>query len=116
MIRLLADEDLHHAIVIGVRRRHPHLEFVEVREVGLSAAKDSDVLRFAAEQGYLVVTHDSSTMIDHAYERTCLGQSMPGLLVVPQGSPIGAVVADLALIAELLVDGEWEGQVRYLPL
>jgi hypothetical protein len=113
--RFLADEDLHRAIVIGLRRRRPDLEFVESRDVGLGSARDPDVLRFAADHGYLLVTHDTNTMIDHALQRSRQGLAMPGLLVVPQGSSVGPVVAALVLIAEALADGEWEGQVRYLP-
>jgi hypothetical protein len=30
--------------------------------------------------------------------------------------PIGQAIEDLLLIAECSQEGEWEGQVRYLPL
>jgi hypothetical protein len=55
-------------------------------------------------------------MTGHAYERVRLGQRMPGLFEVPRGLPIGAVIADILILAECSFEGEWEGQVRYLPL
>ena len=29
---------------------------------------------------------------------------------------VGEIIEDILLIAEYSLDGEWEGQVRYLPL
>lgn len=41
---------------------------------------------------------------------------MPGLFAVSQDLPIGRAIEDLLLLAECSYEGEWEGQVRYLPL
>jgi hypothetical protein len=41
---------------------------------------------------------------------------MPGVFEIPTGVPVGRAIEDLLLVAELSVEGEWEGQVRYLPL
>jgi hypothetical protein len=41
---------------------------------------------------------------------------MPGVFLVNQSEPIAPVIEDLVLIAECGYDGEWEGQVIYLPL
>jgi hypothetical protein len=41
---------------------------------------------------------------------------MPGVFEVGREVPIGAAIDDLLLLAECSVEGEWEGQVRYLPL
>jgi hypothetical protein len=41
---------------------------------------------------------------------------MPGIFEVSRDIPINIVIDDILLLAEYSVDGEWEGQVRYLPL
>ena len=39
-----------------------------------------------------------------------------GLFEVSRGVPVGRAIEDRLLIAECSLPGEWEGQVRYLPL
>ncbi|MFA0732702.1 MAG: hypothetical protein LKKZDAJK_001520 [Candidatus Fervidibacter sp.] len=41
---------------------------------------------------------------------------MPGAFAVSQDILIGQAIEDLLLIAKCSLEGEWEGQVRYLPL
>jgi hypothetical protein len=41
---------------------------------------------------------------------------MPGVFEVGASVPIGRAIDDLILIVECSLEGEWEGQVRYLPL
>lgn len=41
---------------------------------------------------------------------------MPGVFEISCKVPIGAAIEDILLIAECSLAGEWEGQVRYLPL
>jgi hypothetical protein len=41
---------------------------------------------------------------------------MPGVFAVSQSLPIRLVIEEILLIAQCSREGEWEGQVRYLPL
>ena len=41
---------------------------------------------------------------------------MPGVFEVPVDAAIGDMFADILLIVDASDDGEWEAQVRYLPL
>ena len=86
MLRLLADENLNNHIVRGLLRRN--------------AGLDNDV----------------STMTRYCYERVAAGMSMPGVFEVPRSLPVKQVIEDLLLLAQCSGEGEWEGQVRYLPL
>lgn len=70
----------------------------------------------AARQGRVLVTHDVSTLSKYAYERVAAGESMPGVFEVATDLSIARAIDDLILIAECSLEGEWEGQVRYLPL
>ena len=116
MLRLAADEHFNGDIVRGLLRRNPKLDIVRVQDVGLSGADDPSVLQWAADQGRIVVTHDISTLAMHAFERIAAGQPMPGVFEVSSVAPVGQAIDDLILLAECSHEGEWEGQVRYLPL
>jgi hypothetical protein len=63
-----------------------------------------------------LLTHDVTTMTHYAYERVKAGKSMPGVFEVSRAVPIGTAIEDILLLAEYSFEGEWEGQVRYLPL
>jgi len=41
---------------------------------------------------------------------------MPGVFEVSRSVPIGVAIEDILLIAECSLQGEWEGQILYLPL
>lgn len=116
MLRLAADENFNADIVRGLIRRNPKLDIVRVQDVGLSGADDPSVLHWAADQGRVIITHDISTLAKHAFARVAAGQPMPGVFEVRSVAPVGQTIEDLILLAECSFDGEWEGQVRYLPL
>jgi len=115
MLRLAADENFNGDIVRGLLRRNPNLDIVRIQDVGLSAADDPSVLQWAADQGRVIVTHDISTLTKHALDRVAAGRPMPGVFEVRSFAPIGQAIDDLILLAECSFDGEWEGQVRFLP-
>ncbi len=82
----------------------------------LSGADDPSVLQWAADQGRIIITHDISTLAKHALARVAAGQPMPGVFEVRSVAPIGQAIDVLILLAECNFEGEWEGQVRFLPL
>jgi hypothetical protein len=114
--RFLADHDLNEHVVTGVLRQEPAIEFFRVRELGMSARPDYEVLEYAASEGLLVVSHDVNTMPAAAYARLSTGESFPGLLMVQQSSPVGSTIDSLVLIWAASELEEWKDQVVYLPL
>lgn len=116
MLRFAADENVNGDVVRGLLRRNPKLDIVRIQDVGLSGTDDASVLQWAANQGRVIVTHDISTLATHAFDRIAAGQPMPGVFEVQSVAPIGQAIDDLILLAECSVEGEWEGQVRFLPL
>jgi hypothetical protein len=116
MLRLLADENFNGRIVRGLRQREPRLDLVTVQEAGLSGADDPTVLDWAASEGRVLLTHDAATMSAFAYARVRAGLPMPGVFEVSDRAGLGRVIEDLLDIALLSFDGEYEGQVRYVPL
>ena len=116
MTRFLADENFNNQIVRGVFRRSRRVDIVRVQDVDLSGVDDPTVLEWAAQQGRVVLTHDVATMITFAYQRIEAGLSMPGLFEVSRRVPVGLAIEEIILIAECSLEGEWEGQIRFLPL
>jgi hypothetical protein len=116
MLRLLADENFNHDLIRGVLRVNPSLDLVRVQDVGLRETGDPAVLDWAARNRRLVLTHDVNTMPAFAYERIRRKESMPGMFVVNQQAASARIIADLLLLVECSGDGEWDGQVIYLPL
>jgi len=116
MLRLAADENLNNDIIRGLQRHVPGLDVVRIQDSGLMGASDSAVLAWCAQEGRILVTHDVSTLTRHAYERVDRGQCMPGVFEVPRSVAVSQAIDDLVLLVECSHDGEWEGQVLYLPL
>lgn len=116
MLRLAADENFNNDIVRGLLRRKPDLDIARLQDVGLSAAVDAAILEWCTQEGRILLTHDVTTITRYAYERVKAGRPMPGVFEVPRDLAIGAAIEDLLLLAEYSLEGEWEGQVRYLPL
>jgi hypothetical protein len=116
MLLFAADENFNNDIVRGLLRRKPNLNIVLVQEEGLFGADDPTILEWAAREGRVLLTHDVSTITRYAYERIRAGKVMPGVFEVSREIPIAVVIEEILLLADYSLEGEWEGQVRYLPL
>ena len=116
MISFLIDENFNEAIIQGLLRCCPGTDLLRVKEIGLSGADDPTLLEWAAQSGRVLITHDVTTMTRFAYERVGAGLPMPGVIEVPDSIEFDQAIEDLALFAECSIEGEWEGQVRYIPL
>ena len=116
MVKFLADENFNNQLVRGVFRQNSTIDLVRVQDVGLSGASDPAVLEWAAQQERIVLTHDVATMADFAYQRIQAGLSMPGLFEVSRRVSVGLAIDEIILIATYSLEGEWAGQVRFLPL
>jgi hypothetical protein len=116
MLRTLADENFNYDILHGMRLRNPSVDVVRVQDVGLVAASDPVILEWAASEGRIILTHDVRTMTHYAYERVRIGLPMPGVLEISQRVSVGQAIEELLLVIECGLPGEYENQVRYLPL
>lgn len=116
MLQILADENFNNDILRGIRRENPNIDIVRVQDVGLYGANDPAVLQWAAQQQRVVLTHDVATMTHFAYERVREGKSMPGVFEVSRKVAVSLAIEEVILVAECSEQGEWEGQVLYLPL
>lgn len=116
MLRLAADEDFNNRILRGLLRRRPDLDIVRAQDAGLTGRSDAEVLEWAAREGRVLFTHDVTTMRRALDERVAAGLPVAGVFEVGQHTPIAQAIEDILLIAECSLEGEWEGQIRFLPL
>jgi hypothetical protein len=116
MLRLATDEDFNNRILRGLLRRRPDLDIVRAQDVGLIGKGDAEVLAWAARESRVLITHDVTTMKQAVDERIAAELPMPGVYVLSQQTPIAQAIEDILLLAEYSLEGEWEGQIIFLPL
>ena len=116
ILLLAVDENFDQRIVDGVLLRNAVLDIVGVREAGLGAANDPQVLEWAAREGRVLFTHDRKTMPDYAYNRIAQGLPTCGVFIVPQTMPIGDAIEEILLVVETSTADEWIDTVTHLPL
>jgi Domain of unknown function (DUF5615) len=115
-VRLLADADLNKAIVTGVLRREPAVDFLTAHAAGLRCMTDSEVLALAAEQGRVLVSHDVGTMPAHFRTFRYAGRYSPGVFLVPQSLSLATAIDELLIIWLTSEASEWENRLVWLPL
>ncbi|HVI72540.1 MAG TPA: DUF5615 family PIN-like protein [Pyrinomonadaceae bacterium] len=116
MLRLLIDENVDHRILRGLKSRLPELDFVTVRQVGFAGFEDSLLLRWAAQNDRTIITHDTKTMRPDAEQMLQRGETIAGLIVVPQTLRIGRAIEDLQLIIACHSQPEFRDRIEHLPL
>lgn len=114
-MRFLADENFNNDILRGFWRRIANASFTRVQDTEIAGADDPRVLEYAAEQGYIVLSHDVNTMRGYFYDRLKAGLPVPGLFLIHKQTSIGEVINILELIIVASDESEWLGQVTYLP-
>ena len=116
MLKLAVDENFNGKIVRGLLRRLPAIDIVRVQDTAIYQADDPTVLEWAANENRILFTHDIRTMAVFASQRIEQELPMPGLFQAAQTAAINRIIEDMILLATISDDGEWEGQIRYLPL
>ena len=116
-IRFQADNDLKRIIVDATLRREPLIDFQTAQAARLDGLDDEAVLRQAASQSRVLVSHDKRTMPKALASFGASGGTSPGiLLVIPQSAPIREVVETLVLIwADGRAD-DWRNLLSKIPL
>lgn len=115
-VRFLADADLNKAIVNGVVRREPSLDFLSAQTAGLRDLTDLEVLALAAEQQRILVTHDVGTMPVHFNTFTASGNRSAGVFLLSQSLDVRTAINELLLVWLVSEASEWENRLEWLPL
>jgi hypothetical protein len=115
-VRFLADADLNQAIVGGVLRREPTLDFLTARAAALRGLTDTEVLELAAQQQRVLVSHDVGTMPSHLRIFMNAGKDSAGVFLIPQATDVRTAIDELLLIWAASQAAEWENRLVWLPL
>lgn len=115
-VRFLADADLNKAIVTGVMRREPSVDFLTAQAAGLRGMRDPEVLGLAAQQRRVLVSLDAGTMPSHFRNFREAGHDSSGVFLIPQSLDIGAAIEELLLIWLVSDAPEWRNRLEWLPL
>ena len=84
-LRFQADNDLKRIIVDATLRREPSIDFQTAHAAALDGLSDERVLRLAASQSRILVSHDKRTLPRALANFIADGGTSPGvLLVIPQ--------------------------------
>jgi hypothetical protein len=116
MLRLLFDQDFDEDIVQGLLRHLPELDYVTARAIGMSAALDPELLRWAVQENRILVTHDRKTMPGHVRAGLEAGRTVAEVFIVPQRMAIAQAINDLHILVICSTMDEWQNIVRNLPL
>jgi predicted nuclease of predicted toxin-antitoxin system len=84
-------------------------------EVGAAGKDDPEVLRIAANEGRILVSHDLRTMPGH-FGEFIAGTASPGLILIPQKLKSAVAIEQLLMIGLASEAEEWVNQVCFLPL
>ena len=112
-VRFLADADLNKAIVSGVLRREPSLDFLTSQAAGLRRMTDPEVLALASEQQRVLVSHDVGTMPAHFRAFQNSRKHCAGVFLVPQSLDVRTAIDELLLIWLSSEASEWEDKLLW---
>ncbi len=115
MLTLLIDENVRGEIVDGLRRRQPTLDVVRVQDVNLRTRPDAEILEWAAQHGWVLVSVDKKTLAQPAWERVAQGLPMPGVALLLPRLTIGQAIDELELLALAGNPSDLRNLVIYLP-
>jgi len=115
-IRYQADNDLRRHFIFAVRRREPAIDFQTAFAAGLDATDDLAVLRKAALEGRILVSHDKRTMPKALASLRHEGLDSPGIfLVIPQNAEIQRVCESLILAWAASDPADWQNRITKIP-
>jgi predicted nuclease of predicted toxin-antitoxin system len=114
VVRFQADADLKQAIVAGVVRRQPNIDFQSANAAGLEGKRDSEVLVIAAQDSRVLVTHDRKTMLAE-FGNVIMSQSSSGVLILAQNLPVSDAIESLIIVWEASTAEEWVNHIMSIP-
>ena len=110
-IRYQADNDLRRHFVLAVRRREPAIHFQTAQRAFLDQLDDATVLRRAASEERVLVSHDKRTMPQALKTLLEEGLESPGIfIVIPQN--VGVQQVCESLILAWAASEPWVGEIK----
>ncbi|MGH8596457.1 MAG: DUF5615 family PIN-like protein [Gammaproteobacteria bacterium] len=116
MLPVLLDQNFDHTILHGLLRRIPDLDYVTAHQAGISAVDDPTLLRWAANDRRVLLTHDLKTMPGHIAAVIAAGDDVAGAVIVPHNVTLVQAIDELEIIITCSSEDEWVNTYRLLPL
>jgi Domain of unknown function (DUF5615) len=115
-IRYQADNDLRGHFVRALRRREPAIDFQTAQAANLHGIDDLAVLRKAALEDRILISHDKRSMPQALADLIRQGIVSPGIfLVIPQNAEIQRVCESLILVWAASSSIEWRNRITKIP-
>ena len=117
-VRYLLDENLGFRLRKSLRHAAPQLTVWCVGDAGAPGlgTKDPEILVWCETYQFLLVTDNRRSMPVHLQAHLAAGHHVPGILVRRPGLSVSETIEELVLIWEAALPGEFQDQIRYLPL
>ncbi|HEV7645157.1 MAG TPA: DUF5615 family PIN-like protein [Pyrinomonadaceae bacterium] len=113
-IKFQADVNLKIQIIRAVKRLEPGIDFKTALEADLNNKSDAEVLRIAADEGRIIVSHDRKTM-PYYFTEFIQKTKSPGIIIIGQNKNTQRVADDIALIWWTGEAEELVNQILVLP-
>lgn len=114
-IRFQADADLNFPIITGLKRRESAIDFKTAHEAGLAGLDDIEVLKIAAEEERLLVSHDVSTMPEN-FADFIKRRYSPGVILISQELSYRNAIEGLLRVWNATEAEDWHNVISFLPL
>ncbi len=114
--RFQADNDLRGSIRTGTLRSATAIDFQSALAANLHGLPDPEVLRLAALEGRILVSHDENSMPAHFKAFLAAGNMSPGVLLAPQRIPTAQIIESLVVIWTASECDEWIDRLDWLPI
>jgi hypothetical protein len=119
-VAFLLDENIPAAVARALRQAEP---LMTVRYAGHDPdcppkkTPDPQLLIFAEENGYALVTFDINTMPGHVVDHLAGGRHTRGVFIFPTGNSLsaGRVAQELLTVWGASVADEWIDRIEFLP-
>jgi hypothetical protein len=117
-IRFLCDEDVKIALIPCMSRIEPGIEIVAIGQPDAppKGTLDPDLLLWAENERYALLTRDKSSMPDHVRDHLDSGHHTWGVFLLREHRPWQAIADDLVMLWSASTAEEWVDRIMWIPI
>lgn len=115
--RILCDEDIRRELLAAVGGKEPGLEILAVGQPDAppKETKDPELLLWAEQQGYTLLTRDKRTMPLHVANHLAAGHHTWGVFIINQDRSWKDILENLILIWSASQAEDWQDRIEWIP-
>lgn len=117
-IRFLCDEDIRRELLAAVGGKEPGMEILAIGqpEAPPQGTKDPEVLLWADQHGYTLLSRDKRTMSMHVAHHLAAGHHTWGVFIINQDRSWKDILDSLVLIWSASQVEDWRDVIEWIPL